>query len=79
MHFIATGGGKKKQRKAQIYQNNATENVSYILGWYDIEHCNCYINIVDTKCSNNIGSIDKCLNSAKIYIDSVGITGYWIT
>ena len=55
MHFIATGGGKKKQRKAQIYQNNATENVSYILGWYDIEHCNCYIYIVDTMCSNNLG------------------------
>ena len=75
MHFIATGGGKKKQRKAQIYQNHATENVSYILGWYDIEHCNCYIYIVDTMCSNNLG----CSNSAKIYIGSVGWAGYWIT
>ena len=78
MHFIATGGGKKKQRTAQIYQNNATENVSYILGWYDIEHCNCYIYIVDTMCNNNLG-YSYCLNSAKIYVGSVSITGYWIT
>ena len=61
MHFISTGGGKKKQRTAQIYQNNATENVSYILGGYDIEHCNWYIKIVDPKYSTNLGyTYDEC-------------------